>query len=190
MLSERASWHPMSLFEPEQCGRTSGMPRRVKSRRGICGGRVAESSSPGEYIGAIFSQEGIPLMLDPAPARAVPADLLEQVTWFTPNESEAAFFIGEAAMPVSGSEAIAKELLSRGPRNVVLKVGARGGYLATAEGVDSAISPFAVRAVDATARRGLLQRSLREGPLRGTQFCYQRRFAAAPAAIAATRAGA
>jgi ribokinase len=142
------------------------------------------------HLAAICRREGIPLMLDPAPARAVPADLLQNITWFTPNESEAAFFTGEAATPVSGTQAIAKELLARGPRNVVLKMGARGAYVATAEGADSTISPFAVEAVDTTAAGDCFNGAFATALCSGNGPSSSARFGAAAAAISVTRAGA
>lgn len=41
-----------------------------------------------ECLAGIATREGIPLMLDPAPARALPASLLKCVEWLTPNETE------------------------------------------------------------------------------------------------------
>lgn len=120
----------------------------------------------------------------------MPAGLLEKVTWFTPNESEAAFFIGEAATPVSGSQAIAKELLSRGPQNIVLKMGARGAYVATAEGLESTISPFAVKAVDTTSAGDCFNGAFATALCSGSDPTHSARFAAAAAAISVTRAGA
>lgn len=143
-----------------------------------------------QHLAAICSRERIPLMLDPAPARVLPADLLKQVTWFTPNESEAAFFLGESAASVSGSHLVARELISRGPRNVLLKMGARGAYVATAEGLESAISPFAVEAVDTTAAGDCFNRAFAAALCSGGDPAQSARFAAAAAAISVTRAGA
>ena len=143
-----------------------------------------------QHLAAICSREGIPLMLDPAPARALPAHLLENVTWFTPNESEAAFFIGEAATQDSGPQAIAQELLSRGPRNIVLKMGAQGAYVTTSEGVAATISPFAVKAVDTTAAGDCFNGAFATALCSGSDAVDGARFAAAAAAISVTRAGA
>ncbi len=143
-----------------------------------------------QHLAAICSQERIPLMLDPAPARALPADLLKQVTWFTPNESEAAFYIGESATGVFGSQSIARELLARGPRNIVLKMGSRGAHVATAQGLESAISPFAVSAVDTTAAGDCFNGAFAAALCSGSDPAQSARFAAAAAAISVTRAGA
>ena len=49
------------------------------------------------HLAEVCTREGIPLMLDPAPAVSLPRDLLRHVVWFTPNETESAFFVQELA---------------------------------------------------------------------------------------------
>ena len=48
-------------------------------------------------------------MLDPAPAAPCPDEIWRQVAWFTPNETEAAFYLGNASKP----EDAAKQLLGQ-----------------------------------------------------------------------------
>src|SRR6202012_1459451 len=83
------------------------------------------------HLCSVCEREGIPLILDPAPARELPADLFKQTTWFTPNESEATFYTaiqnGKEQTPVE----IAKLLLAKGCRGVILKMGEHGAYLAS-----------------------------------------------------------
>jgi len=43
-------------------------------------------------------------MLDPAPARPLSEPLLEALEWFTPNESEAEFYLGEAPTTLVATE--------------------------------------------------------------------------------------
>ena len=47
------------------------------------------------------SRHGVPVMLDPAPARELPNEMLRHVAWLTPNESEAALLCGEASGTLS-----------------------------------------------------------------------------------------
>lgn len=143
-----------------------------------------------EHLATLCLREGIPLMLDPAPAVKLPADLLRKVTWFTPNESEAAFFADTATGSGSASEVIAKALLVMGPQNVALKLGARGAYVATAEGAGNAIAPFRVDAVDTTAAGDCFNGAFAVALSKGIDAATSARFAAAAAAISITRAGA
>jgi ribokinase len=56
-----------------------------------------------EYLALLCGREGIPLILDPAPAVELPDRMLKHVEWFTPNQSEAAFYRGEDASARTGS---------------------------------------------------------------------------------------
>jgi ribokinase len=144
------------------------------------------------HLAAICVRENVPLMLDPAPAAKLPAELLKNVTWFTPNETEAAFFIGDGQGDTQEKESpeIAKSLRSKGIRGVVLKLGARGAYLASPDGVTASIQPFPVRAVDTTAAGDCFNGAFAVGLLMGKDPAESARFAAAAAAISVTRVGA
>ena len=142
-----------------------------------------------EYLAEICSHHNVPLILDPAPARELPHNLLKDVDWFTPNETEAAFFIGNS----SGSRdpvSIAKTLLDKGIKGVVLKMGARGAYLATANGIGETLSPFPAEAVDTTAAGDAFNGAFAMALMMGNGPVESARFAAASAAISVTRAGA
>src|SRR5580658_586334 len=52
----------------------------------------------------------VPVMLDPAPAASLPEAVWNQVAWFTPNETEAAFYVGDG---VSAEDSAAR-LLTKG----------------------------------------------------------------------------
>ena len=89
-------------------------------------------------------------MLDPAPAMRLPRKLLRSVTWLTPNETESATLLGDSGER-EGSDAIADRILSLGCRNVVLKLGAKGVFLAGKDTARLAVKGFKVKPVDTTA---------------------------------------
>jgi len=98
------------------------------------------------YLAQICRRESIPLMLDPAPAQALPDELLRAVTWFTPNETEAAFYAA-----AQNPDEQYKALFARGLTGIVLKRGEHGLSL-TAPGSQRVDLPaFHVKAVDSTA---------------------------------------
>jgi ribokinase len=99
------------------------------------------------HLATLCAQANVPLMLDPAPAQPLPASLYAQVAWFTPNETEAAFYLGH---PVTHPESAAHELLAKGTQGVLLKLGSRGAYFALASGNEAGLEPFHVQAVDST----------------------------------------
>ena len=133
------------------------------------------------------SHAGAQVILNPAPARDLPDELLALVSLLTPNEAEAARLAGVS--PENGLEDVATVLLRRGARAVVITLGAAGAYVATAEHRET-IPGHRVEARDTTGAgdvfNGALAVALAERmPLRDAVH-----FANAAAAISVTRDGA
>lgn len=145
-----------------------------------------------EALGQICRRESIPLILDPAPARALPPKLLSQVEWFTPNETEAAFFLEEFRGDRRADDpgARARLLIGEGVKAVVLKMGSSGAYLASATGLGETIDAFPVKAVDTTAAGDAFNGAFATGLMLNKGPVESARFAAAAAAISVTRPGA
>jgi ribokinase len=145
-----------------------------------------------EYLAAIAIRERIPLVLDPAPARPLPASLLKCVDWLTPNETEACLLLGWAPGELS-SEALedaANSLLALGSRNVILKLGERGCYVALLDGTRQLLPAFGVHAVDTTAAGDAFNGALAVALLNGQDPLRSASWASAVAAISVTRPGA
>ncbi|HEX4029504.1 MAG TPA: ribokinase [Terracidiphilus sp.] len=138
------------------------------------------------YTLALCAEAGVPVMLDPAPAAALPDAAFKQVAWFTPNETEAAFYLGSHA----SVEDSAQRLISKGLRGVVLKRGAEGAYVAMAGGRAEWVKPFKVQAVDTVAAGDCFNGAFAVALLEGRDPWAAARFANAAAAIAVTRRGA
>jgi ribokinase len=141
-----------------------------------------------EYLAQLCEREGVPLMLDPAPSHALSSTVLRQVSWFTPNETEAAFYAG-GKMKESVEET-AERLLQQGIRGVVLKLGASGVYLRSQDALKTHVPAFPVKAVDTTAAGDAFNGAFAVGLARGQSPHESARFAAAAAAVSVTRAGA
>ena len=135
---------------------------------------------------ALCADAGVPVMLDPAPAAALPDQVWGQVAWFTPNETEAAFFIGETPRAEDG----AKLLLAKGLRGVVLKRGSEGAYVATADGQAGWVRAFKVDAVNTVGAGDCFNGAFAAALLEGDDPFAAARFASAAAAISVTRPGA
>jgi ribokinase len=125
-------------------------------------------------------------MLDPAPAAALSDQVWKQVAWFTPNETEAAFYLDDGSDP----EPITRELLARGLKGVVLKRGAEGAYVAVADGKAGWVQPFAVNAIDTVAAGDCFNGAFAVALLEGKDPWAAARFACAASAISVTRRGA
>ena len=145
-----------------------------------------------EYLSSVCARENVPLVLDPAPASKLSQKVLEQVEWFTPNESEAAFYGAEngthsgSATPVD----VAEMLLSMGCKGVVLKMGSNGSYLASQKGLRESIPAFEVKAVDTTAAGDAFNGAFAVGLMLGKSSRESAVFAAGVASVSVTRAGA
>ena len=135
---------------------------------------------------AICVEAGVPVMLDPAPAAPLPDEVWSRVTWFTPNETEAAFYLEDGLEP----ETAAQELLARGLKGVVLKRGADGAYVAVAGGKAAWVPAFSVKAVDTVGAGDCFNGAFAVALLEGRDPWAAARFANAAAAISATRPGA
>ncbi|WP_107670017.1 ribokinase [Cyanothece sp. BG0011] len=100
-------------------------------------------------IAAIEAKKlGITVMLDPAPApEKIPDSLYPLIDIITPNQTEAAKLVG---FPVSDTETIkkaAEELLQKGVKIVIIKLGQKGAFYAT-ENEEGFVSPTVVKAID------------------------------------------
>ena len=145
-----------------------------------------------ERLAAIAVQEQIPLVLDPAPARRLPASLLACVDWLTPNEAESCFLLGCAPKELAEEflENAANDLLALGSRNVILKLGDRGCYVAFRDGTRQRLPAYCVRAIDTTAAGDAFNGALAVALLNGKDPLSSASWASAVAAISVTRPGA
>ncbi|QNI35633.1 ribokinase [Edaphobacter albus] len=145
-----------------------------------------------EHLARICARENVPLILDPAPARELPPRIFKNIAWFTPNQTEAASYLGdkhsESSAPLPAE--IAKIFLSNGCRGVVLKMGANGAYIRSQDGIGGLVPAFAVKAIDTTAAGDAFNAGFATALMLGKSPLDSARFAAAVAAICVTRTGA
>jgi ribokinase len=146
-----------------------------------------------DALAGFARKHSIPLMLDPAPARELPTELLQSTTWITPNESETRILCGlPSNEPVTPSTAArcANLLIARGPKNVIIKMGAQGAFIATADGIREMAPAFHVTAVDTTAAGDAFNAGFAVSLLSRKAPLEAARYGAAVAAISVTRKGA
>lgn len=145
-----------------------------------------------EYLAVIAAQERIPLVLDPAPARFLPPSLLRSVDWLTPNETETCILLGRGPQELSENltEDAANALLDCGSRNVILKLGSRGCYVALSDGTRQLLPAYSVEAVDTTAAGDAFNGAFATALMNGLEPLESASWASAVAAISVTRPGA
>jgi ribokinase len=144
-----------------------------------------------ERLAEICREEERIFVLDPAPAQSLPATLFKQVTWFTPNETEASFYTSSSIAEVEESDSMrrARLLLDLGPEGVILKMGARGAYLLRGS-TSLHLNAPRVSAVDTTAAGDAFNGAFATGIASGKSWEESVRFAIAAASLSVTRAGA
>jgi ribokinase len=134
---------------------------------------------------------GATCILDPAPARILPKEILELVDIATPNENEACVLADVTPSRVGVSDAIAlgNKIRALGVRAVIVKLGDQGCVYCGPDRTFAA-PPFAVKAVDSTAAGDTFNAALAVSLAEGAGMESALRFANAAAAISVTRAGA
>lgn len=163
----------------------------------------------------LAARHGVPVVLNPAPARPLSSDLLAQVTYLIPNESEASLLTGQSVAersvepssrvlrPAQGSveteerlhrsldraRDAARKLRQMGVGTVVLTLGGEGAFLTT-EGLEEYVPAFEVEVADTTAAGDAFVAGFAVAVASGQSLREGVRFAAAAGALATTKLGA
>lgn len=138
---------------------------------------------------AIAHRHGIPVILNPAPARKLKDEMLSQVTYLTPNETEAGILSGMTVDSVEAAEEAASILLQKGVQNVIVTLGSKGALIVNAEGTKT-ISGFPVQAVDTVAAGDSFNGALAQQLVLGKSLEEAVSFANAVGALAVGKEGA
>jgi ribokinase len=143
---------------------------------------------------ALCQELRVPTILDPAPVppKSLPRSMLG-VDVLTPNEREAAALLGQTISTrrrTPDPKQIAGDLLRRGAKFVVLKLGGKGSLLVTRDGVMHSARPFKVRVVDTTAAGDAFTGALAVARSEKMEWSDALRFANAAGAICCTSFGA
>jgi ribokinase len=138
---------------------------------------------------ALAAKAGMRVILNPAPARALPDSLLRKVDILTPNEHEAESLTGIKVDGAQAASKAARQLHSRGVKVVIITLGARGAFV-SGEGHSLLVPAFKARAIDTTAAGDVFNGALAVALAEGQTLLDAVRFGQAAAAISVTRLGA
>lgn len=146
-----------------------------------------------EAIGAALSlarECGVRTLLNPAPARNLPAQWLGAIDVLTPNALEARQLCGLTAdAPVTAPQ-LGQRLLERGVGAVVMTCGAQGAWVFESGQAPLPLPALAVHTVNTVGAGDAFNAGLAVALAEGAALADAARFASAAAALATTREGA
>ncbi|MBR3505260.1 MAG: ribokinase [Clostridia bacterium] len=171
---------------------TAARARAAREAIASCACLLLQLETPLEGVieaARIAREAGAAVILDPAPARPLPDELLALCDYLTPNETELASLTGLRADSDEEAEAACRRLIERGAGAVINKRGAKGALLVSRAGVMNAPG-FPVNAVDTTAAGDTFNAGFAAGLVEGRSVEESLRLANAAAALSTTALGA
>ncbi|MET0350421.1 MAG: ribokinase [Rhizobacter sp.] len=133
---------------------------------------------------------GVPVLLNPAPAQALPVELLAEVDVLVPNETEAAMLVGAEPDAAFDAADAAARLRALGPATVLLTLGADGVQVDTEGLMGRFAAPATGRVVDTTGAGDTFIGAYAAARIEGASVAAAAAFAQKAAALSVTRPGA
>ena len=141
------------------------------------------------FVADIAWQKGKKVILNPAPAHPLPADLLRHLYLITPNETEAEMITGVKITDESSAGEAARLLSEMGVQHVIITLGSKGALIYS-DGKAEMVPALKVEAVDTTAAGDVFNGALTVALSEGRSLKEAARFACKASAISVTRVGA
>ena len=140
------------------------------------------------HAAEIAYNAGVQVVLNPAPAAVLPAELLKCVTILIPNETEASAISGIDINNFETAAAAAERLKGMGVREVIITMGSRGSVVC--DGDCTFVPAVKVNAVDTTAAGDTFCGGVCVALSEGKDLLEAVKFATAASSIAVQRPGA
>jgi ribokinase len=134
-------------------------------------------------------ESGLRVLLNPAPARSLPDELITLPDFLVPNETELSILADQPVKDISSAESAAQRLLTRGAQTVIVTLGANGALIVTRENTKH-IPPFKVDPVDTTAAGDAFIGGFASALLQNKSLEDAVRYGCACGALATTKLGA
>jgi ribokinase len=134
-------------------------------------------------------ERGLRVLLNPAPGRALPDELISLPDFLVPNETELGLLTNQSLIDIPSAEKAAHTLLSRGAQTVIVTLGANGALLVTRENTKH-IPSFKVNVVDTTAAGDAFIGGFASALLQNKSLEEAIRYGCACGALATTKFGA
>ena len=141
------------------------------------------------HITSRAREHGMTVVLDPAPAAPLDAEVWRNIDIVTPNETEASLLSGIEVTDAASAERAGRWFLAQGVGSAVITMAEKGSCVVTPEGT-TFIEPIPVTPVDTTAAGDAYAGYLGAALAEGWSLAEATRLASAAGAIAVTRQGA
>lgn len=135
-----------------------------------------------EYVIALCAEHGVKVVLNPGPARPVKPEVLEKVTYLTPNEHEAVILFG--------TDSTFEELMKRYPEKLVITQGSKGVSTCLKSGEIVTVPARTSKVVDTTGAGDTLNGAFTVAVTEGRNMKDALRFANIAAGLSTEKFGA
>ena len=134
-------------------------------------------------------EKGLRVLLNPAPARALPEELISLPDFILPNETELSLLTNQSVIDITSAEKAAKMLLELGAQNVIVTLGANGALIVSSKQVTH-VNAYNVEVVDTTAAGDAFIGGFASALLQNESLEESIRYGCACGALATTKFGA
>ena len=134
-------------------------------------------------------ESGLRILLNPAPARTLPEELISLPDFIFPNETELGLLTNQHVTDITSAEKAAKTLLGLGAQNVIVTLGANGALIVSSKQV-AHVNAYNVEVVDTTAAGDAFIGGFASALLQNESLEESVRYGCACGALATTKFGA
>jgi len=130
-------------------------------------------------------------ILNPAPAAKIPEKVFNSIDFFTPNETEAGFYLNKILSDNNDIKDAGKEFLSKGIKNIIITLGSKGSYFANKD-ESFFLEPLKLKSevIDTTGAGDAFNGALSVALANNFNYNSSLQFATKVAGISTTRLGA
>ncbi|MEH7299710.1 ribokinase [Neobacillus drentensis] len=131
----------------------------------------------------------VPVILNPAPFQEFPREVLSDIAYITPNETEAFELTGVEVTDEASALVAAQKIYSQGVGTVIITLGSKGAYLYTGGESGELVNSFKVEAVDTTGAGDAFNGGFAHALSNGLSVREAMAYANAVAALSVTKIG-